>query len=168
MRRPRRFDDQLMSPPEMGGDVEAALLARLRAWCEGCAFPVLTERLRVERIARDAGLNDVACELDGSHALARMPRWRGLAWRLQLLARECLIGGRASAGDPWDCGWWRDGALTPAESFRPRRPTLLLVRERDPRITAALLDKLQAGSVDYDEPLRVLVVQANPTPSRAH
>jgi len=159
MRPPRRFDDALMVPPDAGSTVvDAALLANLRAWCEGGAFPALMEPLRVATLTPHAGLDSAACALDGSHELARLGRWRGLAWRLQILLRESVAGHAARPVDPWDCGWWREGPLGPAESFRPRRATLLMVRDPAPAVAAALLSALRAGSAGYDKPLRVLVV----------
>ncbi|HEY4083918.1 MAG TPA: hypothetical protein VGM81_24790 [Burkholderiaceae bacterium] len=163
MHLPRRFDEALMSPPEGSGPVDAALLASLRAWCEGGAFPTLTEPLRVASIAPHAGLDDAACALDGSPELARLSRWRGLLWRLQILWRECVIERSAQPADPWDCGWWREGAegtIGPAEAFRPRRATLLMVRETEPAIAAALVSALRANSSRYAKPVRVLLVSA--------
>ena len=157
---PRRFDDALMQPPDAHGVVDATLLASLRAWCEDGAFPVMTQPLRVARIAPHPGLDAAACVLDGSLELARLGRWRGLAWRLQLLWRE-QVGRRAPRpGDPWDCGWWRPGSPAAAQAFRPRRPTLLMLREPDAAVCAALLERLRAGSPAYTRPLRVLLVSA--------
>ncbi|WP_431047233.1 hypothetical protein [Roseateles sp. L2-2] len=170
MRLPRRFDGALMSPPDplvaggaggVGGvdrTVDAALLETIREWCEGGANPSLTEPLRVAGIAPNPALDRVACELDGSHDLARLSRWRGLWWRLQILWRECLTNRAAQPDAPWDCGWWREGSLGPAEAFRPRRPTLLMVRAPDPVVAAALLSALRANSAAYAQPVRVLVV----------
>jgi hypothetical protein len=163
MRLPRRFDDALMVPPDAVGAVDAALLASLRAWCEGGAFPVLSEPLRIASIASiapHADLDGVACALDGSHDLARLGRWRGLGWRLQILRRECVTMRGAHAHDPWDCGWWREGSLESAEAFLPRRATLLMVRDSNPVIVAALLDTLRTKSSNYRHPVRVLMVSA--------
>lgn len=160
MRPPRRFDDTLMLPPDALGAVDAALLPVLRAWCEDGAFPRMTEPLRVASIAPHAGLNGIACELDGSHELARLGRWRGLGWRLQLLWRESVAARDARTQDPWDCGWWREGPLGPAEAFRPRRATLLMLRDPDPAVATALLSTLRANSASYARPVRVLVVSA--------
>ncbi|RZI57851.1 MAG: hypothetical protein EOP37_18485 [Rubrivivax sp.] len=163
MRLPRRFDVALMSPPDpfvaggAGGTVDTALLGAIREWCEGGAFP-MTEPLRVASIAPHAALDGVACELDGSHDLVRLSRWRGLEWRLQILWRECMTSRAAQPDDPWDCGCWREGTLGPAEDFRPRRATLLMVREPDPVVAAALLSALRANSASYAQPVRVLVV----------
>ncbi len=161
---PRRFDDALMQPPDLGAAVDPALLARLRAWCEQAAFTAPAERLRVASIAPGASVDGVACTLDGSHELARLGRWRGLLWRLQILLRERQAGRPSRPGDPWDCGWWRGGPLATAQAFRPRRPTLLMLREPDPAAMDALLAALRAGSVAYERPLRVLVVSAVPPP----
>ena len=169
MQAPRRFDDALLGPPgapDAAGAsdkpvaVDAALLAVLRAWCEGGAFPQMTEPLRVASIAPNDGLDGVARELDGSHELVRLGRWRGLGWRLQLLWRESGTSRGAQARDPWDCGWWREGPLGPAEAFRPRRATLLMLREPDPAVATALLSTLRANSPTYAKPVRVLVVSA--------
>src|SRR5205085_2996371 len=116
--------------------------------------------LRVASVAPHAGLDAAACVLDGSHKLARLGRWLGLRWRLQILWQEHLMGRGTQPGDPWDCGWWRDGALGPAAAFQPRRATLLMLREPDPAVAASLLAKLHARSPSYDRPLRVLVVSA--------
>lgn len=164
---PRRFDDALMVPPDAQEAVDAALLSSLRSWCEGGAFPVLTEPLRVGSIAPRAGLDGVACALDGSHALARLGRLRGLLWRLRILGRECLGHRGTSPEDPWDCGWWRDGHLEPVQAFRPRRATLLMVREMDPERVAALLSALHANSSAFAWPVRVLVISADPLPGVA-
>lgn len=164
MHLPRRFDDALMRAPEPHGAVDAVLLGTLRAWCEDGAFPRLTQPLRVAGIAPHTGLDAAACALDGSHELARLGRWRGLAWRLQLLWRAQWAPQPARAGDPWDCGWWRPGPPGPAEAFRPRRPTLLMLRDTPPAVAAALLATLRARSTTYAQPLRVLVVSATPLP----
>ena len=160
MRLPRRFDGAMMTPPDERSAVDAALLASLRAWCEGGAFPALTEPLRVASIASHAGLDGAACALDGSHELARLGRWRGLLWRLQILWKECVAGRGTQPVDPWDCGWWREGSLGPAEAFRPRRATLLMVREPDLAAVEALVAALRASSSVYTEPVRLLVVSA--------
>jgi hypothetical protein len=167
MRRPRRFDAALMHAPDTGGAVDAARLVALRAWCEGGAFPVLTEPLRVASIAPGADLGAAAGVLDGSHELARLGRWRGLHWRMQILWREHVAGPSVRSADPWDCGWWREGPLGPAETFRPRRATLLLLREPAPAVAASLLDTLRACSPAYDKPLRVLLVSATPVAGMA-
>ncbi len=161
---PRRFDDALMEPPAPRAAPDAALLRSLRAWCEAGAWPALTLPLAAASIAPHGGLEGAAGELDGSHALARLGRWRGLAWRLQLLLRERAPGHRPRPADPWDCGWWRDGALAAATAFRPRRPTLLLVREASAAAAPALLAALQAQQAHYARPLRVLQVSAAPVP----
>lgn len=162
MRLPRRFDDTLMHAPDARGVVDAALLVALRAWCEGGAFPVMTEPLRVASIAPRSDLDVAACVLDGGQELARLGRWRGLLWRLQILWREHVAGHHARSGDPWDCGWWREGPMGPADAFRPRRATLLLLREPAPAVAAALLATLHARSPAYARPLRLLVVSAAP------
>jgi len=78
------------------------------------------------------------------------------------------VAGRGEQrGDPWDCGWWRDGPLAPAQAFRPRRATLLMLREPAPAVAAALLATLRASSPAYARPLRVLVVAAAPVPGLA-
>jgi len=167
MRLPRRFDETLMHAPDARGAVDAALLAALQAWCEGGAFPVLAEPLRVASIAPHADLDAAACVLDGSHDLARLGRWRGLWWRLQILWREHVTGHCTQPGDPWDCGWWRDGPLGPAEAFQPRRATLLMLREPAPAVAAALMATLRARSPAYARPLRLLVVSAAPVAGMA-
>lgn len=172
MRLPRRFDSALMVPPDCvaaagggAGAGDAALLASLRAWCERGAFPALTEPLSMSHVVPHAGLDSLACELDGSHQLARLGRWRGLWWRLQILWRECVAGPTAlPPQEPWDCGWWREGALEAAAAFRPRRPTLLMVRDTEPATVKALLAALQSGSKDYAQALRVVVVSATRVP----
>lgn len=169
MRLPRRFDDALMLPPDALGAVDERLLASIRAWCEGGAFPALTEPLRVASIAPNAGLDAAASELDGSHALARLGRWPGLLWRLQLLWRECATSGNTRQRDPWDCGWWRGAALDAAQAFQPRRATLLMVRDAEPGTTAALVATLRANSSGYTRPVpvRVLVVSEADMPGIA-
>lgn len=159
---PRRFDATLMRPPDARGATDAALLATLMAWCAGGAFPLLTEPLRVASIAPHAGLDAAACTLDGSHELARLGRWRGWMWRLQILCREQVGSHGAHPQDPWDCGWWRAGPLGPAEAFLPRRATLLMLRDQPPAVVTALLATLRARSPAYARPLRVLVVAATP------
>lgn len=161
---PRRFDDALMQPPAPHAAPDAALLRTLRAWCEVGAWPALTVPLAAASIAPHDGLDAAACELDGSHALARLGRWRGLAWRLQLLLRERAPGHVPRPADPWDCGWWRDGALAAAAAFRPRRPTLLLLRAAAAPAAPALLAALQAQQAHYTRPLRVLRVGAEAGP----
>jgi len=154
-----RYDTALMEPPVPGGAIDPALLAQVRAWCDAGAWTVPLEPLRVASIAPHAALEAVANELDGSHALARLPRWQGLAWRLAIVLRERLPGG-LGPGDPWDCGWWRTGALAPAAAFMPRRATLLLVHEADAAQAQAqaLLAALAARSAGYHHPVRVLCV----------
>lgn len=159
---PRRFDATLMLPPDAGSAPDAALLATLRDWCAGGAFPVLTEPLRVASIAPHAGLDAAACALDGSHELARLGPWCGWMWRLQILCREQFGSRGAHPEDPWDCGWWRAGPLGPAEAFLPRRATLLMLRDQPPAVVTPLLATLRARSPAYARPLRVLVVSAEP------
>lgn len=157
-----RFDLQLMQPPAPTGDADPALLARVRAWCEAGAFPHPTHRFAAAGIAPHPALDAVACELDGSHRLARLGRLRGLAWRLQVLLNDHRPGRALQPADPWDCGWWRDGALAAAAAFRPRRPTLLMVRD-GPAVTP-LLATLREQSAHYTRPLRVLVVSPTARP----
>lgn len=159
MHLPRRFDGATMSPPDPSQPVSAALLAAVRAWCEGGAFPVLVEPLRVASIAPHGGLDGAACVLDGSHELARLGRWGGLRWRAQILWKDVMARGNG-LGVPWDCGWWREGSLGPAKAFQPRRATLLMVRDPEPAVAAELLSTLRARSQTYTRPVRVLVVSA--------
>lgn len=157
---PRRFDDTLMQAPADRREVDAALHTALQAWCEGGAWPVMDEPLRAASIAPHDGLDAVACALDGSHALARLGRWRGLGWRLRLLRP----GRGARRDDPWDAGWWRAGPLEHAAAFRPRRATLLMVRPHDAASAEALLSALRPHAPAYARPLRVLVVSTSPLP----
>lgn len=126
-------------------------------------MPRMTEPLAIASIAPHAGLDALACEMDGSHALARMNRWQGLAWRLQIMVRDHLSY-RLHRSDPWDCGWWREGPLDIASAFRPRRATLLLVDESGHAMAEALVGALRAGSDGYSRPVRVLVVDGSPVP----
>jgi hypothetical protein len=144
MHLPRRFDDALMHAPDDRGSVDDALLVALRGWCEEGAFPVLTEPLRMASIAPRADLDAAARVLDGGHELARSGRWRGLLWRLQILWQEHATADR------------------PADAFRPRRATLLMLREPAPAVAAALLATLHLHGPAYTKPLRVLVVSAVP------
>lgn len=161
MRFPGRFDNALMRPPVPHGAVDEALLQRLRSWCETGATPRMTEPLSVASTAPHAGLDAAACEMDGSHALARLSRWQGWAWRLQILVRDHLAE-QPHHDDPWDCGWWREGPASITSAFRPRRATLLLVAEPSHSVAEALLAALRAGSRTYSRPLRVLLVCALP------
>ncbi len=165
MRLPRRFDDELMFPPDAGAAVDPAVLAALRAWCEGDASSEPGSSLRVASIASPAGLDGAACALDGSHELSRLGRWRGLLWRLQILVRECLSAEGAPAGLPWDCGWWRDGAIAAAQVFRPRRSTLLMVRAADAAAVGALRAALDESRPHFRAPVCVLVVSTQPLAS---
>jgi hypothetical protein len=151
-----RFDAALMQPPTWSAGSDERLLAAVGSWCAAEALPVLTAPLRAASIAPGGDLNAVACVLDGSDVLRRLGRWRGLAFRLWVVVRERLPGCSARASDPWDCGWWRPGPLAIAAAFRPRRPTLLLVRAADVPAAAELLSTLQAASAAYRRPLRVL------------
>lgn len=162
MHLPRRFDNALMRAPDAHGPADPALIATLRAWCEGGTVPRLAEPLRAASLGPSAGLDAAACVLDGSLEVARLGRWRGLRWRLQILWREQVAGHNAQPTNPWDCGWWRDGPPGPAEVFRPRRATLLMLREPAPAVASALLATLRARSPSYAKPLRVLVVSAVP------
>ena len=56
----------------------------------------------------------------------------------------------------------RAGPLEAAAAFRPRRATLLLVRESDAAQAPALLSTLRGQSPAYARPLRVLLVSAQP------
>lgn len=157
-----RFDLALMAPPAATAAVDAALLARVRAWCEQGVLTRPTRSFAAASIAPHPALDGVACALDGSHRLARLGRVRGLAWRLQVLLNDHRPGRPVQPGDPWDCGWWRDGAFEAAAAFRPRRPTLLLVRDGD--AVAKLLTVLRERSAQHTRPLRVLVASTKPRP----
>jgi hypothetical protein len=159
---PGRFDNAFMRPPVPRGPVDTALLDGLRAWCEAGAYPRMIEPLSVASMSPHAGLDAAACALDGSFALARLSRWRGWAWRAQIVLRDHLSRRDPHPGDPWDCGWWREGPIAAASAFRPRRATLLLVAEPSRTVTDALLATLRAGSATYSRPLRVLLVSASP------
>ncbi len=161
-----RFDDALMEAPALR-PTDARLLARVRAWCEAGAFGHALRTLEAAAIEPGLALDGVACALDGSHELARLGRLRGLAWRLQLLLQERLPGRGAQPADPWDCGWWRSGALAAARAFRPRRATLLLVRETDAAQAPALMAALQSNTAVWTRPLRLLVVSATTPPGVA-
>lgn len=158
----RRFDSALMRPPVPTAAIDPPLLDMLRAWCETGAGPRMTEPLRCASLAPHAGLDGAACALDGSHTLARLGRWQGLAWRLLVLVNDQVPGRGWRPGDPWDCGWWREGSLEPAQAFRPRRATLLLVNQPSPAVAQALLATLRSSSATYARPLRVLLVSDPP------
>lgn len=162
MPRPRRFDDALMRPPDAAAGRDPTVSRAVRHWCEAGAFAAPLRQLDAASIAVEAPLDGIACELDGTHALAAMPRWRGLAWRVQLQLRERLPGHQPRPTDPWDCGWWRAGGFAAAIAFRPRRPTLLLVHEADAGAADSLLEALRAQCRDYRRPLRVLFATASP------
>ncbi len=159
---PRRYDTALMRPPDAHGAVDASVVVTLRALCEGRALPAPPAPLQAASIGPCVGLDAAACVLDGSHELARRGRWRGLLWRLQIVWREQLAGRPAGHADPWDCGWWREGPLGPARAFRPRRATLLMLRQPAPAATEELLATLREQSPAYVRPLRVLVVSVEP------
>jgi hypothetical protein len=156
----RRFDNGFMQPPAPQPAVDEALLGRVLAWCHAGALPRMTTPLVAASIAAQAGLDNVACALDGSHALARLKRWQGLAWRLQIVLQDHLPGRSLRREDPWDCGWWRAGPPAAAAAFRPRRATLLMLREADREQAEELMATLQTHSRAYIKPLRVLVVSA--------
>ncbi len=160
----RRFDNVFMQPPAPRLPVDEPLLRSLRDWCETGASPRMTVPFSAASIAPHPGLDGVACELDGGHALARLHRWQGLAWRLQVLLRDHLPGRNVRRDDPWDCGWWRPGSLASAAAFRPRRPTLLLLRGPGQAAADGLLATLQDRSPSYRKPLRVLVVSDSAHP----
>ena len=157
-----RFDTDLMTPPEAGAAPDAARLARLRAWCEAETSAHAIASFAVAWVPEPTDLDAAACELDGSRALARMSRLRGLAWRLLILLRSLVPARRWSGAEVWDCGWWRPGARAAAAAFRPRRPTLLLVGPGDPSDAASLLATLKARSAGNRWPLRVIVVSQRP------
>lgn len=163
----RRFDSALMRPPLLVADSGASLTGVLRAWCEAGATPRLTEPLRCASLAPNTGLDAAACALDGSHALARLGRWQGLAWRLRILMNDQIPGRGWQPGDPWDCGWWREGPLDAAQAFRPRRATLLLLDKPSPSVSSALLAIFRSQSPTYTRPLRVVLVSDSPTPGVA-
>lgn len=163
----RRFDLALMRPPAPDNAVDERLLDSLRAWGEAGATPRLTEPLRCASLAPRAGLNAAACALDGSHDLVRLGRWRGLAWRLRVLMNDRVPGRGWQPGDPWDCGWWREGPLDAAQVFRPRRATLLLLDNPSPSISTALLATFRSQSPAYTRPLRVVLVSDRPIPEVA-
>jgi hypothetical protein len=162
MTAPRRFDLALMRPPEPQATADAALLQRVRTWCEAGARPRMSQAFSAAQIAPHAGLDGVACALDGSHELARRGRWRGLAWRLAILLRDRRAAHEQHPEDPWDCGWWREGAFDAAAAFRPRRATLLLVHAPAPDVAGALHAKLVAQCTHYRRPVRMLVVTGAP------
>jgi hypothetical protein len=160
----RRFDLALMRPPEPQATADAALLQRVRTWCDAGARPRMTQAFSAAQIAPHTGLDGVACALDGSHELARRGRWRGLAWRLAILLRDRREAPEQAADDPWDCGWWREGAFDAAAAFRPRRATLLLVPSATPDAIATLGDILAHQHTHYTRPLRMLVITATAQP----
>jgi hypothetical protein len=147
-----------MRPPAPSAEVDVALLSQLRAWSEAGAFPRMTVPLAFATIAPHAGLDGAACAMDGSQALALLNPWEGLAWRAQVLMRDIVPGRALRSEDPWDCGWWREGPMTVASAFKPRRPTLLLVPEHLQSFSEALRAQLQGNSARYSKPLRVLQV----------
>ena len=100
MHLPRRFDSALMRAPDACGLADFALIATLRAWCEGGTAPTLAEPLRAASLAPNADLDASARVLDGSQELARLGRWRGLRWRLQILWREQPAGHDAQPNNP--------------------------------------------------------------------
>jgi hypothetical protein len=157
---PRRYDQELMRPPEAAAGRDPTVSRSVRHWCEAGAFAAPLLPLAAASIHATAALDAIACELDGTHALAAMPRWRGLAWRVQLQLRERLPGHQPRTTDPWDCGWWRAGGFAAAIAFRPRRPTLLLVHEADAGAADRLLEALRSQCRDYRRPLRVLFATA--------
>jgi hypothetical protein len=160
MPRPRRFDDALMRPPDAAAGSDPTVSRSVRPWCEAGAFTDPLLPLAAASIPATAALDGIACELDGTHTLAALPRWRGLVWRVQLQLRERMPGHRPRTSDPWDCGWWRAEGLATAIAFRPRRPTLLLVHEADAGAADRLLEALRAQCSDYRRPLRVLFATA--------
>lgn len=149
-----RFDTALLRPPAPASTATEPALARcLRDWClsaPACA---------AASIAPQPGLDAFAGVLDGSERLARLGRWRGLLWRLEVKLKDLIPGRAPQPSDPWDCGWLQPGAAARLARWQPRRPTLILCTEAEAE--AQVLSQLPISPV---KPLRLLIVSAQPVP----
>ena len=180
-----RYDSALLRDAPGDGNAPAtpdARTAALRAWCERgsgdgraplwrpWALPELPEPLALAQWAPSAApptpveLLALLRQLDRNHELASLSRAAGLRLKLAVKARELAWWRARPTQQPWDTGYLRSGpeALARLASFRPRRPTLVLVQGLPAASLERALETLQAVRAHYRHPVRVLLLDAPP------
>jgi hypothetical protein len=163
-------------------------MADLRSWCHvgaggggrplfrpGAAInlpiPLAFKALTGSSPAQTSRLAEALClDLDGSvqlHTLSSASaRW---ALRLRVKAQDAVWWRARQPADPWDTGYARTDtqALTAWPSFRPRRPTLVLLAASGPA-AGACRAALVSAQAAFDHPVRVLSLPAAEFPGAAY
>jgi hypothetical protein len=175
-----RFDGAVLRacewPAGVPSPTDAQAMADLRAWCLVGAggggrpwlnpgavidlpIPLAFKALTGSSLAQTSRLAAALClDLDGSvqlHALgSASARW---ALRLRVKAQDAAWWRARQPADPWDTGYARTDtqALTAWPSFRPRRPTLVVLAAPGPEAGACRAALLSAQAA-FDHPVRVL------------
>lgn len=108
-------------------------------------------------------LRRFANQLDGSLALAAMPRARQRwAFRLQVKWWDAQWWRQRRYTDPWDCGYLRpEASTTDLVAFRPRRATLVVVQGLPPEELLERVQALSDQSPAYRQPLRLLLTDTH-------
>lgn len=103
-------------------------------------------------------------DIDGSLRLQALGRLQGLRWRLRLKLDECRWWQPRADDAPWDAGYLplSEAELQALQSFRPRRPTLIVADGLHPRLLAQALRMLQGRCAAFNHPVRLLVLAPSP------
>jgi hypothetical protein len=130
-----RFDTATLRPDPPAplrwqGPCPPGVWHALRQWCAQAQPGTLGQALlQGGAPGQAAAVAEAFCrELDGDVRLRALPRWAGLAWRLQLKLQEAAWWRAPQAHDPWDCGYPHPGPAQPSlAGLRVRRATLVVL-----------------------------------------
>ena len=167
-----RYDTRVLRPPAAAATWSStpsavACLGALRRWCLAGAVPRTTVTLAVaclqgEASATQSVATQLSLDLDGSLQMQALGSAGRIALRLKTKLHELMPSRPRQPDDPWDAGTLITSAegLQALASFRPRRPTLIVVDSGDVTPLNAMLATLQDGHAAYAWPVRVLVLGA--------
>jgi hypothetical protein len=109
---------------------------------------------------------EAARELGKSREIEELGLWPRLVRSWLAWVFEEAPGLRRKANDPWDVGYLRktEGAIEALKTWKPRKPTLLILDDPGPGVAAEVIALLISASPNYRKPVRLVFVnQALPS-----
>lgn len=124
--------------------------------------PLAVAVMVCDDMASSAAWVEAFCrDIDGTGRLVALPHARArLAWRLRIKLSELAWWRGGALHRPWDAGFLRSGAtvLGALQSFRPRRPSFIVMLATDGPTLQGSLGPLHKAAQAWHQPVRLLVL----------